>query len=195
MEIYYNCTVTAAQNAATALSVYCETQGANLFTCVENAEAQIPTYYNCPGTNVANTVDENTMAMVCNFENLYWNTWSSDISPFIRRKKERQEPSSLPDFVPALGLTAEKRGLALPTLKSSTAHDLKNRTTHLAWADDGNLIASTTGNSFSSLNGYFVGEGTNNRLLHLYSGTMATLGVSRLRLASLDAMPIGSILV
>jgi hypothetical protein len=64
---------------------------------------------------------------------------------------------------------------------------------YITWAADGNLLASNTpGSAFSSVNGSIIGD-TDGRLLHLYSDTMQNLGVSRLRLASLDEMPLTSV--
>lgn len=69
--------------------------------------------------------------------------------------------------------------------------------TTLSWADDGNLIVDgdSTRSNFSSINNYIIGDGSGNRLLHIYNDTLASLGVSRLRLATLDAMPLQSVLV
>jgi hypothetical protein len=136
------------------------------------------------------------MAMVCRYENDYWTIYSQYIHTFIESITDGLIPIiSKPETRSLLNsATTIKDKRTTPTLQSSTAHDLKNHSTHLSWSGDGNLVASTTGNAFSSWNGYFVGD-TNNRLLHMYSDTMASLGVSRLRLASLDAMPVGSVLV
>ena len=69
--------------------------------------------------------------------------------------------------------------------------------TTLSWADDGNLIVDGDGtrSNFSSISNYIFGDSSGNRLLHVYTDTLASLGVSRLRLASLDAMPFPSVLV
>jgi hypothetical protein len=73
-------------------------------------------------------------------------------------------------------------------------HGARNETTMLAWTDDGNLVASQNGTSFATLNGMVIGD-TNNRLLHAYTTTIIESEVSRLRLATLDKMPVGSVLV
>jgi hypothetical protein len=66
----------------------------------------------------------------------------------------------------------------------------------LSWADDGNLLVDGDGSRalFSGIDNFIVGD-TNERFLHLYADTLASLGVSRLRLAALDAMPLPSVLV
>lgn len=80
------------------------------------------------------------------------------------------------------------------SFSDATIKDAINGTTFVSWAADGNLIVSNTSNTFSSLDGNIVGD-TESRLLHLYSDTIADQGVSRIRLASLDLMPLTSILV
>jgi hypothetical protein len=80
------------------------------------------------------------------------------------------------------------------SLSDATIQDAINGTTFISWAADGNLIVTNASNSFSSLDGNIVGD-TESRLLHLYNDTIADQGVSRLRLASLDLMPLTSILV
>jgi hypothetical protein len=69
--------------------------------------------------------------------------------------------------------------------------------TTLSWADDGNLIVDgdSTRSNFSSIDHYIIGDSSGNRFLHIYNDTLASIGVSRLRLASLDAMPLQSVLV
>jgi hypothetical protein len=74
---------------------------------------------------------------------------------------------------------------------------LTNTSMALFWADDGNLIVDGDNSRalFSSINNYIIGDSTGQRFLHLYADTLASLGVSRLRLATLDAMPLQSVLV
>lgn len=74
---------------------------------------------------------------------------------------------------------------------------LTNTSMALSWADDGNLIVDgdVSRSFFSSMNNYVIGDSTGQRFLHLYADTLASLGVSRLRLATLDAMPLQSVLV
>jgi len=81
-------------------------------------------------------------------------------------------------------------------LSQSPIVDSTDGSLFLSWADDGNLIIDNDGTraDFATANGFVVGD-TAGRLLHLYDTTMKSLGVSRLRLARLEMMPIGSVLV
>jgi len=74
---------------------------------------------------------------------------------------------------------------------------LKNSSLVLSWADNGNVIVNgdASHNSFSSIKGSIIGDSSGQRLLHMYTDTMAQLGVSRLRLAAIDIMPMRSVLV
>ncbi|KAE9378538.1 hypothetical protein N431DRAFT_554693 [Stipitochalara longipes BDJ] len=73
-------------------------------------------------------------------------------------------------------------------------HGTRNATTKLAWTEDGNLVASQNGTLFATLNGNVIGD-TNGRFLHYYELSMGLSEISRLRLASLDMMPVGSVLL
>jgi hypothetical protein len=73
-------------------------------------------------------------------------------------------------------------------------HGTRNSTTMLAWTQDGNLVASQNGTLFATLGGNVIGD-TNGRFLHYYELWMGEAEVSRLRLADLDMMPVGSVLV
>jgi hypothetical protein len=184
--------------AAQAYGEYCRGHfmtEAEMVLCINNATVLIPPInHNCPNTTSGDQTFD-TMAMVCQFEAIYWTTYKQQLYSYEQLYIISRDTILAPETRPLLESSSNiKDKRATPILQSSTAHDLKNRSTHLSWSDDGNLVASTTGNTFSSLNAYFVGD-TNNRLLHLYSDTMTSLGVSRLRLASLDAMPVGSVLV
>jgi hypothetical protein len=81
-------------------------------------------------------------------------------------------------------------------LSQSRIVDVDDASLFLSWADDGNLIVDNddTRSSFATSNGFVVGD-TAGRLLHLYEPMMKSVGVSRLRLASLEMMPVGSVLV
>jgi hypothetical protein len=81
-----------------------------------------------------------------------------------------------------------------PGFVNVVGHDARNVAVMLAWAEDGNLLASSDGSLFATLNGAVIGD-TNGRLLHYYEPPMAASGISRLRLASVDKTPIGSVLV
>jgi len=74
--------------------------------------------------------------------------------------------------------------------------DVDDASLFLSWAEDGNLVVDNddTRANFATSNGFVVGD-TAGRLLHLYEPMMRSLGVSRLRVASLDMMPVGSVLV
>jgi hypothetical protein len=191
--------VSAYEAADNLLYGYCMQNNqtkAEVLACFNNAAALVPPFgSNCP-PYISQDEVHIIMAMVCRYENDYWTIYSQYIHSFIEEVTDGDIPIiSNPETRSLLNSARKiKDKRTTPTLQSSTAHDLKNRSTHLSWSDDGNLVASTTGNTFSSWNGYFIGD-TNNHLLHMYSDTMASLGVSRLRLASLDAMPVGSVLV
>jgi hypothetical protein len=89
------------------------------------------------------------------------------------------------------GLRVEERQAGFVNIMGSAT---KNSTIMLAWEDDGNLVASQNGTLFATLGGNVIGD-TNGRLLHFYETTMGLSEISRLRLASVDKMPVGSILV
>jgi len=169
---------------------------AEVLACFNNAAALVPPpVTSCPPYASQDEM-QIIMAMVRRYESDYWALYSQYLNSLIESITDNDIPIvSNPETRSQLNSARKiKNKRTTPTLQSSTAHDLKNRSTHLSWSGDGNLVASTTGNAFSSWNSYFVGD-TGNRLLHMYSDTMASLGVSRLRLASLDAMPVGSVLV
>jgi hypothetical protein len=97
--------------------------------------------------------------------------------------------------LPKGGIT--EYGLPAPRslgIEDSTIHYTSDSSLSVAWQDDGNLVFSSTANDFASLGGSIFGD-SNNRFLHMYSDTMESQGVSRLRLAALTLMPLPSVLM
>ena len=82
---------------------------------------------------------------------------------------------------------------AVPTGTGIVSYD---GSVFVSWADDGNLVVDqdSTRSSFQAIGGVVFAD-PHRRFLHLYEDTVTALGVSRLRLASLDAMPTPSVLV
>jgi hypothetical protein len=109
-------------------------------------------------------------------------------------------PTAIATPLPALDLVKRAEPLprsASPAILSQTSiYSNQDSSLFLSWTDDGNLAIDldTSRASFTMTStGTVVGD-SQNRLLHLYSDTLSS-GISRLRLARLEHMPKGSVLV
>ncbi|KAH8648137.1 hypothetical protein BGZ60DRAFT_535039 [Tricladium varicosporioides] len=116
------------------------------------------------------------------------------IAPVGKRSLETKDltPTPASHIVPHIPRQTES-SVSVSSSVGVVSHD---GSIFVSWADDGNMVVDldSTRSAFQAIGGVAFAD-PHSRYLHLYKDTMAMMGISRLRLASLDAMPAPSVLV